>query len=339
MNKYSIAKSDTCYYAWPTMAKLNDDSLFCVFTSCNHHNDRNNSLLMYTVSTDKGENWSKALPFTELTQSNYFYNNARVRNLGDRVVLVCDMVRKDETSEKPADVFMWTSFDNAKTWSTPVLTPACGIVPDIFQTKSGNWILTAHRTDKDTKKLIQYCYISKDKGQTWSQEITVAADTRYNLCETSILECDDGTLVAYMRENSFMGYDCLKTISQDGGYTWSEVYNVPVPGCHRPTVGHLNNGNVLITYRFHHGSTWRQGTSGLTMLAVTDEKSAKESKRLDQWTRIMPIDFDRHNTADGGYTDWVQFDDGTIYIVNYIKDDHDKGQIRGYSLKYDEIQL
>ena len=41
-----------------------------------------------------------------------------------------------------------------------------------------------------------------------------------------------------------------------------------------------------------------------------------------------------------GYSGWVQFPDGEIYIVNYIVDDAwDKGQIRGYSLTMDDFIL
>jgi sialidase-1 len=35
----------------------------------------------------------------------------------------------------------------------------------------------------------------------------------------------------------------------------------------------------------------------------------------------------------------VQFDDGEIYIVNYIVDDAPKGQIRGYSLGMEDFLL
>ena len=42
----------------------------------------------------------------------------------------------------------------------------------------------------------------------------------------------------------------------------------------------------------------------------------------------MPVDFDRSPVADLGYSGWVQFEDGEIYIVNYIVDDAPKAQIR-----------
>ena len=50
--------------------------------------------------------------------------------------------------------------------------------------------------------------------------------------------------------------------------------------------------------------------------------------------RIIPLDYDGAAKADTGYSGWIQFADGEIYVVNYIVDDHrDRGQIRGYSLR------
>ena len=83
-----------------------------------------------------------------------------------------------------------------------------GIVPDkVTQLKSGRIIVAAHFINNDTKKLEQYMWYSDDGMNTWSERITVASDPRYNLCEASMVECGDGTLVCFMRENSFMGYD------------------------------------------------------------------------------------------------------------------------------------
>ena len=53
----------------------------------------------------------------------------------------------------------------------------------------------------------------------------------------------------------------------------------------------------------------------------------------------MPIDFDRSPVSDLGYSGWVQFEDGEIYIVNYIVDDAPKAQIRGYSLTENDFIL
>jgi sialidase-1 len=74
--------------------------------------------------------------------------------------------------------------------------------------------------------------------------------------------------------------------------------------------------------------------------ALTDETSALATARHDSSARILPIDFDRSPLSDTGYSGWVQFADGEIYIVNYIVDDAiDKGQIRGYSLQLTDFIL
>ncbi len=336
MKKYNISKSKEFYQAWPSLVKLENDDLFCIFTQCNHHIQRDNSLLMFAKSNDRGRIWSEAKPFTGLTNKEAFFNNARVQRMGDSIVVVCDKVYENENSESPADVFMWISDDETKTFTEPIKTAACGIVPDIRQISNGDWILTAHRKDPVSGKLVQYAWISPDRGKSWSDEIVVGKSPDYNLCEASILECSDKTLVAFMRENSFMGYDCIKAISTDGGYTWGELYHAAIPGCHRPTVGYLNDGRVMLTYRFFHGESTRGEN---TFLALFDEETAKETDRRSQKIRLMPLDFDRHESQDCGYTDWVQFDDDEIYIVNYIKDNWDKGQIRGYSLNLNDIVL
>ena len=52
------------------------------------------------------------------------------------------------------------------------------------------------------------------------------------------------------------------------------------------------------------------------------------------------MDYDRSPFADTGYSGWVNFPDGEIYIVNYIVDDAwNKAQIRGYSLRMEDFLL
>lgn len=68
--------------------------------------------------------------------------------------------------------------------------------------------------------------------------------------------------------------------------------------------------------------------------AVTDHASVLAETRKQAQVRIIPIDYDSAAMADLGYSGWVQFPDGEIYIVNYIVDDWvERGQIRGYSMR------
>ena len=64
-----------------------------------------------------------------------------------------------------------------------------------------------------------------------------------------------------------------------------------------------------------------------------------ETIRENQYVRIMPLDYDRNPSPDIGYTGWVQFDNGEIFVINYIKDDADKAFIRGYKFALEDIEL
>ena len=230
-----------------------------------------------------------------------------------------------------------TRYKEGEKWSEPVILPFNGIVPDkLLQLKTGRLIISNHSKNENNYRLEQHLWYSDDGGKTWSDRVTVGADDRYNLCEVSILECEDNTLVAFLRENSFKGYDIMKTISYDNGETWQEVCKTPMACGHRPTAGFLNDGNVLVTYRYIPSDCRSMQNIFASLLCKED---LTKTERNEQKIRTMPIDYDRNQEPDSGYTGWTQFEDGEIYVVNYIKDDADKAQIRGYSFYPEDIIL
>lgn len=333
IQKFCVSNDRSIYEAWPDLVKTEGGKLICVFTECKHHLDRDDSRIVMVESTDRGRSWSPKKPFTDVgTKENYF-NNARISKLRDgNLVIVCDKVQRDENSA--SQIYVWYGDKEGTLWSEPEIHDFCGIVPDkMKELENGRRILAAHFYNPESKKLEQYLWYSDDKGKTWSDRVTVAADPRYNLCEVSILECENNTLVAFLRENSGLGYDMLKCISTDNGQTWSEVYPVPADGAHRPVAGYLNDGTVMITYRYIP-----RGTTNV-FAAFLRKKDLLRTVRQEQAIRIMPLDYDRNPSPDLGYTGWVQWEDGEIYVVNYIKDNEEKAQIRGYSFYPQDVVL
>ena len=140
-------------------------------------------------------------------------------------------------------------------------------------------------------------------------------------------------LVAFLRENSILGYDVKKVISHDFGSTWGPVCGTPLDSGHRPTAGFLRDGRVMITYRYIP-----RGTQNFFAAFLRADQLEKENRR-DQAVRIMPLDYDRNPSPDLGYSGWAQFPDGEIYVVNYIKDDADLAYIRGYSFRPEDVVL
>ncbi|TLS53340.1 exo-alpha-sialidase [Paenibacillus antri] len=334
IRKFAVSRDDDWYEAWPDAALTEGGKLVCVFSQCTHHGDRSQTRFMLVESADRGRTWENKRPLTELTNGLPYWNCARISRLRDgRLVIVGDRI--SEKKENGGRNFLWIGDAEGTNWSGPIETPLDGIVPDkLCELPSGRWLLSAHT--KGAQRLIY----SDDQGKRWSEPIIVASDPELKLCEASILPLADGTLVAFLRENSGSGLDCYKAISHDQGESWSGVYRMPLPGCHRPVAGLLNSGSVLITYRFMQGGkgwlgTWTQNF----FAALTDQASARATERREQWTRILPIDFDRSPAADLGYSGWVQFEDGEIYVVQYIVDDAPKGQIRGYSIREEDFVL
>jgi sialidase-1 len=340
IQKFAISRDADWYEAWPDVALTAGGKLVCVFSQCTHHKDRSATRIMIIESTDRGRTWGNKRPLTELTNGLPYWNCARISRLRDgRLVIVADRIT--EKRESGSRNYMWFSDDEGTNWTGPIETPVEGIVPDkLCELPSGRWLLSAHFRNPTTGKLEQWLRYSDNEGRDWSDPVLVAASADLNLCEASILPLEDGTLVAFMRENSGQGWDCYKAISTDQGESWSGPYRMPLPGCHRPVAGLLKSGHVLITYRFMQGGKgWLGRWTQNFFAALTDQPSAKAQERKEQWTRIMPIDFDRSPVSDLGYSGWVQFDDGEIYVVQYIVDDAPKAQIRGYSFREDDFIL
>lgn len=337
INKYVVSRDDSVYEAWPDVVLTKTGKLICVFSECAAHTDRTDQRIAICESYDRGRTWTDKKYITPKMPKDDFYNCPRISEIEGKLVIICDRVHGWET-DGSAEQHIWVSEDDGQSWSEPYSLPFCGIVPDkVRKLKCGRLLVSAHYENKETGKLEQYLWYSDDKGKTWSRRITVGADKRYNLCEACIYECEDGTLVAYMRENSHTGHDGLKAISYDSGETWSEVYNTSFPGaCHRPTVGKLMDGRLFMTFRSFNGFGLHNCN---TFMALFEEDTVTKTNRNEQTSRLIPLDYDRNSIADCGYTGWVQFDDGEIYVVNYIKDDCDKAQIRGYSFYPNDIVI
>ena len=344
MERFIISRDDSIYEAFPDVALTPSGKLICVFAECTHHRDRSYTRIVLTESTDRGRTWSPKRQLTEPTRElPAFWNCPRITCLRDgRVLVLVDKLLAHERGGSPEDFpnYLLVSSDEGATWSGLIETPLLGIVPDKpLELDDGRWIFACHFTDKAFGNLVQRLWYSDDQGASWSEPVIVGKQKGLNLCEGSILPVGE-TLVAFHRENSGLGWDCYKTLSQDRGETWSEPIAFPLPGCHRPVAGTLSNGLILITHRFMQGGKgWAGWWTQNFFAGLTDRESALAETRSYAHTRILPVDFDRSTDSDTGYSGWVQFDDGEIYIVNYIVDDAPKGQIRGYSLHMSDFLL
>lgn len=363
---FTVSRDDAIYESFPDVTLTESGDLLCVFSESTHHADRSYSCNVITRSGDRGRTWTDKSRLTDplyrKTDTDSFWDCPRVSTPADGTVLavvnrIQGSIGGDHATEEN---FLLVSEDEGRTWSELIGTPITGIVPDQVTQLSqgeqaGRWITATHSVSDEGLFAVR-AWTSDDSGDSWNGPTTIAAESDLDLCEASIAEMPGGELVCFMRENSGEGLDAYKSISRDAGETWDGPYRMPIPGCHRPVAGVLDDGNVLITYRFMQGgSGWLGSWTQNTFAALTDVESCLAEERNAAQTRILPLDYDRNPNADTGYTGWIQFDDGEIYIVNYIVDnspqtrvreppdytgeyaDQSKAFIRGYAIDVDSF--
>lgn len=335
MNKYTISKDKNYYRAFTDLLII-DNKLICSFSEMNNETKEYN--ICYAESIDNGHTWSERKIIQQKIDDNGRWDCSRLCKLKNGNILLISTwyLNGDKTKEK-SFLYFWNFDKNFDFINGPIKTTINGIVPDKIIELEDRWILSTHENHNNKRET--FLYISKDKGMTWKKRQLIKSDV-YDVCETSIINLDDNTLVALMRENSGQGIDCLKSISYDKGETWSKIYHMPIPACHRPIISKLKSNNYLITYRFDYAKFKEKGIHGNIFMGCICSKEDLLEKNRDSITpRIFPIDYDRNINSNCGYSGQVQFENGEIYVSAHIVDDNPVAQIRGYSFFEEELTI
>ena len=139
--------------------------------------------------------------------------------------------------------------------------------------------------------------ISDDNGRTWRAGGTING---HGNIQASIVRKNNGTIVAYMRENGFTGQIRVSE-SKDDGETWGPVTSskLPNPGAGVDAV-RLENGHWLIVY-----NDQKQGRSHLAVSISEDEG------KTWKWTRHL----EKYKTGSYHYPAVIQGTDGRIHAI------------------------
>ncbi len=139
--------------------------------------------------------------------------------------------------------------------------------------------------------------ISDDGGKTWFASKPLAG---FGSIQPSVLRRNDGSLVAYMRENGPLRRIRISE-SRDDGVTWSSVgaTDLPNPGSGLDTV-RLQNGHWVLIYN--------DTTKGRKSLAVSLSEDEGQSWK---WTRHL----ERDDVGSYHYPAIIQGRDGTLHAV------------------------
>ena len=292
------------------------------------------------------------------------FNCPRLKVIGNKMWIICDFVNSAKKSiQKEDDKGLFSggksSFVDAENqventsilrkwtkdgthWSDEIKTNMTGILPDrIFPTKDNHFLVATHcfknfMPESPAGSLVQSVWRTNDlESGSWIKH-PIPQRVNLNLCEGSIVGDTHGKLMCIMRENSQKGLPAFVSFSVDQGRSWSDLHMTRLYGCHRPSVGRLNSGRYLITYR-HQVSSFKPNFWARNVVAALVEPDEMFSPNPCQDTIMYPLDHDNSQKPDGGYTGWVQLDNGSIYIVNYITKDHRRAYIRYYIIREEDF--
>ncbi len=239
----TIARSDGDYISFPDVCLTRGGRLLCAYRVADAHVAKR-ARLEVKSSDDRGRTWSAAQVLAPTAG-----HCPRLSVLEDgTVLLLCDGF--------PGGTALFRSEDEGRTWSAPTMHPFRHGIPDRPVRIGASTLLTAgHRHIGGAVSPVigqapseQVMYRSDDLGKSWREWSLLACDPNLVLCEVSQFRMPDGSLRAFLRENSGCQEPTYRTASFDEGASWTPVQGTPMIG-HRPCAGLLRSGQVLVTYR------------------------------------------------------------------------------------------
>ncbi|MBF0265364.1 MAG: exo-alpha-sialidase [Gammaproteobacteria bacterium] len=164
--------------------------------------------------------------------------------------------------------FTRKSTDQGKHWTKHNYLPALPTIKDIIPNKrhstggstrgqaievNSELLLAVYRYDETFKTDTCHCYVSHDIGQNWIYRSTIAADHKQTIYfqEPSLIECNNGNIMAFMRTAN-AGDHLYTCTSSDNGKSWSK------PICRDEIIGHpthplkLQDGSIFLSYGYRH---------------------------------------------------------------------------------------
>ena len=367
MQRITVSRNDDLYEAFADIAKAADGTLVCTYRESMCHSQRPFSHIIVRRSGDAGKTWGPRQVVCERTREQTFggggrLNCSRIAACADgTLLLMVDELRTDTMEgylePAPAMNLLFRSDDAGLTWEGPEETGITeGIVPSIKELSNGDLLIGVteqfHGDDPGRGfSESQTVYRSSDQGKSWDGPVTVPNPSaltvngeKWRLNEGDFAEMDDGRIVLYMREDGER-LSAWKSLSEDGGRTWSEAQRSQMPHClGRPSVGRLRSGEIAVTYRLGCGKSTSlalyvetaaeavRGLGGAGARDMEDYSSTAEA-------RFAVLDNDRSAWADSCYSGWVQLPDGDLYVVNYTNDDAPRAFIRGYLVSREDWYL
>jgi sialidase-1 len=222
----------------------------------------------------------------------------------------------DQTSKDTRRVFVLSSEDDGKTWSSPkeltatvkhpdwtwyATGPCHGIQLQNRQYK-GRLVAPANHIVAGTKTYHSHIIYSDDRGETWNLGGVVG---EHGGNESSVVELENGDLMLNMRNyNREESKTRSFALSSDGGETWSEMKYLSEliePVCQGSTLNYTKNGKISGNLLFSNP-------------ASTDKREKMTVRLSKDNGKTWPYSYLVHPRPTA-YSDLVNLSDGNIGLL------------------------
>lgn len=256
------------YAREPIIQRMPDGSIVCLTLTGGPTEPHKTNVVGVVRSEDDGKSWSRHTTLFQHSERACWAPEMYVE--GD-VVCVLVHTYNSECRYRELIVYQSFSYDSGKTWTEPKSLPS-GSTNYCFRKrcvlKNGNWIFPVYWQECNAawdwvKEPVEDSLsmkwpkragtvISTDQGKTYSLHGYLKAE--FPLWENNIVELENGDLIMLMRaERSGFLY---KSISHDGGYTWSEAEKTDIPNPNSKITLIRQENKILL---FHNPNSNYQG--------------------------------------------------------------------------------
>lgn len=327
IEKFTISRDDSRMEGWPDMIRTQSGRILVFYNECTAHKNRDGTHITMRKSDDNGIHWSEKQYIGEETQHGDQWNSIRVEQLKNgKILLICDRIYQKERTAQ-TKFYLFISDDDGESWSEKYDVGVFGYCSDkVRELNDGSLLLCISRYNESLGKTEIFAHKSYDGGKTWTKAVTVASSSIYTFIEPAAIQFPSGKIAVFLRENSHCGHNGFIAFSEDHGQSFFGLQEIPVKGMHRPFIGRLSDGSILLSYREH----LKKGPYPDLKLCLLSENEILNPPTMNPCIQL--VDHDRSETPDQGYSAWVQLPDETILMANYIVDDAPKAYIRGYKI-------
>jgi len=202
------------------------------------------------LSQDGGRTWGEKFTLVE-NDGGCNVMEVNFLRLRDGRIALFYCQKNSESSD--CRVMMRISGDEAKTWGVALQISPAGKYTGLtngrcIRLKTGRILLEAW------EKGDSYCYLSDDEGNTWRESQRVKPGD--GSWEPACIELKDGQVMMLMRTGLGGQY---KSLSRDGGETWSKPVPTPLVGTAAPvSISRLpTTGHLLVIWNHNPGASKR----------------------------------------------------------------------------------